>query len=232
MNKIEIKAADGLTITANLYESEPIESPVFILCHQAGFSRGEYIETAEYFFKQGFNCIALDQRSGGEVNGIVNETHKSAVAAGKPTNYTDAAQDIEAAIVYADKEFPEAKKVLLGSSYSSSLALIMGVKYADVLTAVISFSPGEYFELENKSIAAWAKDLQLPIFITSAKAEIDNWAAIFEAIPSANKIGFKPTGNGIHGSRNLWLSTQNHQEYRSALESFINSLELTDILHN
>lgn len=107
----------------------------------------------------------------------------------------------------------------------------MGVKYADVLTAVISFSPGEYFELENKSIAAWAKGLQLPVFITSAKAEMDSWSAIFEAIPSANKIGFKPTGTGIHGSRNLWLSTQNHQEYRSDLERFINSLALTDILH-
>ncbi len=231
MNTIEIKATDGLSITANLYESEHIESAVFILCHQAGFSRGEYLETADYFFKQGFTCIAVDQRSGGEVNGIVNETHKAAVAAGKPTNYIDAAQDIEAVIMYATKEYPGAKKVLLGSSYSASLALIMGVKYADVLTAVISFSPSEYFELANKSIAAWAKDLQLPVFISSAKAEVDGWAAIFEAIPSVNKIGFKPTGTGIHGSRNLWLSTQNHQEYRSALEKFINGLELTDILH-
>jgi len=230
MNKIEIKAADGLGITANLYESEHIECPVFILCHQARFSRGEYIETAEYFFKQGFTCIAIDQRSGGEVNGIVNETHKAAVNAGKPTNYIDAAQDIEAVIAYADKEYPSAKKVLLGSSYSSSLALIMGVKYADVLTAVISFSPGEYFEFENKSIAGWAKDLQLPVFISSAKAEVDGWAAIFEAIPSANKIGYKPTGSGMHGSRNLWMSTQNHQEYRSALQKFIDSLELTNIL--
>ena len=229
MNKIDIKAADGLSITANLYESEHIESPVFILCHQAGFSRGEYLETADYFFKQGFTCIAVDQRSGGEVNGIVNETHKAAVAAGKPTNYIDAARDIEAVIVYATKEYPGAKKVLLGSSYSASLALIMGVKYADVLTAVISFSPGEYFELANKSIADWAKDLQLPVFISSAKSEVDGWAAIFEAVPAANKIGFKPTGTGIHGSRNLWLNTPNHPEYRSALEKFIHSLQLTDI---
>ncbi len=227
MHKIEIKAADGLTITANLYESGHIESPVLLLCHQAGYSRGEYVETADYFFKQGFTCIVPDLRSGGEVNGILNETHKAAVAAGKPTQYTDASQDIEATIVYATKEYPAAKKILLGSSYSASLAIIMGVKFAGVLKAIISFSPGEYFESDNKSIAAWAKNLHLPVFITSAKAEAESWAGIFDAIPAANKTGFKPTGTGIHGSRNLWLSTANHEEYRSALEKFIHSLQLS-----
>jgi pimeloyl-ACP methyl ester carboxylesterase len=229
MNKIAIQAADKLNITANLYEGEPVESPVLILFHQVGFSRGEYVETAEYFHKQVFTCIAPDLRSGGEVNGTANETYKAAVAAGKPTNNTDATQDIEAVIAFVHKKYPTSKTVILGSSYSSSLALIMGVKYGDILTAVISFSRGEYFKLENKSIAAWAKELRVPVFISSAKDELDSWAAIFKAIPSANKIGFKPIGPGIHGSRNLWLSNANHQEYRSALEEFIHSLALTYI---
>lgn len=60
MGKIKIKAADGLTVITDLSASELIESPIFILCHHAGFSRGECIETAEYFLKQGFNCIAVD----------------------------------------------------------------------------------------------------------------------------------------------------------------------------
>lgn len=231
MRKITFRAADGLPVTADLYESEHPQSAVFILCHQAGFNRGEYIETAQYFLEQGFTCMALDQRSGGEVNGVINETHRAAVETGKPTGFADAAQDIEAAIFYANANYPEAKKVLLGSSYSASLAIIMGVKHAGELSAVISFSPGEYFELENKSIEAWAKDLNLPVFITSAKVETNKWAAIFEAIPSSTKTGFKPTEAGVHGSRNLWTSVQNHQEYRDALEIFINHSALTDVLH-
>lgn len=231
MKKITFKASDGLVVTADLYESGQNGSPVLLLCHQAGSSRGEYTETAGYFFKQGFTCIALDQRSGGEANGVVNETHMAAVAAGKPTGFTNALQDIEAAIAYAGIAYPDAKKVLLGSSYSASLALIMGVKHANELSAVISFSPGEYFELENKSIAAWARNLNLPVFITSARVETDRWTAIFEAIPSLNKTGFTPMGAGVHGSRNLWISVQNHQEYRDALEKFINNLALIDMLH-
>ena len=36
MNEIKISAADDLCVIANLYESEYIEYPVFILCHQTG----------------------------------------------------------------------------------------------------------------------------------------------------------------------------------------------------
>ena len=52
---------DGITITADLYEIDSA-SPVILLCHQAGYSRGEYIESAKRLNKFGFNCLAIDQR--------------------------------------------------------------------------------------------------------------------------------------------------------------------------
>ena len=40
------KSHDGLLITANLYLSHKADAPFIILFHQAGWSRGEYKETA------------------------------------------------------------------------------------------------------------------------------------------------------------------------------------------
>src|SRR5437667_8940636 len=94
---ITFPSKDELTITADLYEIDST-SPLILLCHQAGYSRGEYIETAKRLNKFGFNCLAIDQRSGKECNAVRNETARAAVLAGKPGNYPDAEQDIVAAI--------------------------------------------------------------------------------------------------------------------------------------
>ena len=71
---IEYSAKDGLEITADLYEAP--ESDTFILLfHQAGWSRGEYKETAPKLNTLGYSCLAVDQRSGDEVNAVKNKTH-------------------------------------------------------------------------------------------------------------------------------------------------------------
>jgi hypothetical protein len=80
--KITFKASDGLQITADLYILNPSENSFIILFHQARWSRGEYLEIAPKLNKLGFNCMAVDQQSGGEINNIVNETH------GYTTNFT------------------------------------------------------------------------------------------------------------------------------------------------
>ena len=71
--KLTFPSKDGLTTTADWY---PVNSdyPIILLCHQNRFSRGEYVETAPRLNKLGFNCMAIDQRVGEEVNGVRNET--------------------------------------------------------------------------------------------------------------------------------------------------------------
>jgi len=72
---ITFPSKDGLTITADTYITNPDnKTPFIVLFHQAGWSRGEYNEIAPKLNKLGFNCMAVDQRSGGSVNGIQNET--------------------------------------------------------------------------------------------------------------------------------------------------------------
>ncbi len=94
---INFKASDGVNVTADLYMPHETSAPFIILYHQAGYSRGEYLSIAPQLNAMGFNCMAVDQRSGDKVNGIINETHKGAVAANLPTEYLDAIPDMEAA---------------------------------------------------------------------------------------------------------------------------------------
>ena len=79
--KVSFVAEDGLEITADLYEINP-SKPYILLFHQAGSSRGEYLQIANKILKFGYNCLAVDLRSGGEVNFIQNHTALLAIQQG------------------------------------------------------------------------------------------------------------------------------------------------------
>ena len=90
---IQFQSLDKILISAKLYEIDNT-SPVIVLCHQAGYNKYEYSSIALALNKMGFNCIAIDQRSGGEMKNakgevLVNETSIRAKKEGKPTKYKD-----------------------------------------------------------------------------------------------------------------------------------------------
>ena len=225
---ITFASKDGLPITADLYMAHPKSAPLIILFHQARWSRGEYVEIAPKLNLIGFNCMAVDLRSGGEVNGIRNQTFEAAEKALKSTNYVDAYQDIEAAVEYARKYLAEGKLIIWGSSYSSALVLRYAGENPDKIDAVLSFSPGEYFRNQGKS-ATWiseaAAHITKPVFITSAKGEKKAWWKIYEAIPGENKTWYLPETAGNHGSRALWSKFPDSRMYWQAVEKFLNSIK-------
>lgn len=196
--------------------------PFVILFHQAGFSRGEYIETADKFLELGFNCMAIDQRSGDQVNGVINETYKLAKEKNLPTEYMDAMPDIEAAVDFVRDSFEPDALYILGSSYSSVLSIIYAAQNPDAVDGVLAFSPGEYFAYDERAVADYASELMTPIFITSAKNEYENWKGIYNAIPEGDKIKFIPEVESIHGSRALWESTEGNKECWKAVKRFLN----------
>ncbi|OFY93144.1 MAG: hypothetical protein A3K10_08800 [Bacteroidetes bacterium RIFCSPLOWO2_12_FULL_31_6] len=226
-NKITFKASDGLEITADLYVSNPAENSFIILFHQARWSRGEYLEIAPKLNKLGFNCLAVDQRSGGEVNNIINETHQRAEKQKLGTTYIDAEVDINSAIDFIKKEYPKAKKLIIwGSSYSSALVIKIAGDRNDI-DAVLSFAPGEYFDDLGKPtdyVTQSAKNIVEPVFITSAKEEKSNWWNIYQVIPSIGKANFLPETEGQHGSRSLWEKFPEHKLYWEAVTAFLNRL--------
>ena len=145
-----------------------IENPkgFILLCHQAGWSRGEYMETAPIFNSMGYSCMAIDQRSGAEINGVENIV--ASMFNQDSTTYVDAIPDISFAIDKAFDKNNQAPIILLGSSYSSALALILGPPN-DKVKAIISFSPGEYFE--GITITDSLANLNKPLWITSSVPE-------------------------------------------------------------
>ncbi|MBI3500266.1 MAG: dienelactone hydrolase family protein [Bacteroidetes bacterium] len=218
--KISFPASDGLVVTADLYlVSDSL--PYMILCHQAGYSRAEYAETASKFCHLGYNCLAVDARSGNEVNGVKNETAALAVQKKKPATYLDAEKDILAAIDYAYNK--SGKKVfLVGSSYSASLALKIAATNKKV-KAVMAFSPGEYFGTKLKLKDAIA-NLSVPVFVTSAKEEAQDVTTLISDVKSKIKNQFVPTSKGKHGSSCLWKDNPGYHEYWFAIMLFVKQL--------
>ncbi len=219
---IEFPSKDKLPITADLYETK--NSDVFIiLFHQAGSSRGEYQEIAPKLNALGYNCLAVDQRSGNSSNGIKNQTKLQAKQQGKGTKYVDAFQDIEASVAYVKEKYAPKKIVIWGSSYSSSLVLKYAGDYPTAVQAVLSFSPGEYFGSKD-FISQSAQHITIPTFITSARGEKKGWSGIYSNISSSKKQSFIPQGSGNHGSSALWSSKKDHKEYWEAVTAFLKTI--------
>ncbi len=222
---VEFAAADGQEVTADSYvtHSDP-KTPFIVLFHQAGWSRGEYREIAPKLGAMGFNCLAVDQRSGGEVNGVTNETTARAKQAGLDTNYPDALPDMLAAIRFAREEHAQGQLLIWGSSYSAALVLKIAGDEPELVDGVLAFAPGEYFARYGKPdawITASARKIQVPAFITSAKSEKPAWWKIYEAIPSKAKAHFLPETDGNHGSRALWEKFADSADYWEAVASFL-----------
>ena len=219
--KLTFPSKDGLMITADWY---PVSSslPVILLCHQNPFSRGEYNETALRLNKFGFNCLALDQRVGDEVNGIINETAIEAKKKNLTPTFADAEQDIVTAVDYLFEKY-QRPITILGSSYSASLALKIAAENPNV-ASIIVFSPGEYFD-DKKYISNHIQTLTKPIFATSSREEADGVTELLKDINSRIKIQYIPASKGDHGSKVLWPDSQYNQEYWIALMSFLERIK-------
>lgn len=218
---VTFKAKDGLEITADLYTSST-QNPYIILLHQAGYSRGEYREIAPKLVNLGYNCLAIDQRSGNEVNYVKNETAIRAKEKKLPTNYLDALSDINAAIEFV-KEKTNKPIVLWGSSYSASLGLIVASEDLKI-GALVVFSPGEYFQPTNYVKTKIAK-VSIPILALSSKSEYEKMVDLLSVVAKPLVTTFKPTDEGRHGSKALWSSNPSNKEYWMAVTMFFSKIK-------
>ena len=214
--KVTIPSKDSLLITADMYVQDD-SNPFIVLCHQENYSRGEYQEIGKKINALGYNCIAIDLRSGGDVNGVKNETAALAKQQRKGQSYLDAEQDI-LDFVYFMSEQPV---VLWGSSYSASLALKIA-ESNDKVGTVIAFSPAEHFKGMN--LAEKIRTLDKPVFITSAKTEATDVLTLTKNIRSTNKTQYIPKGLGGHGSKVLWSNSPDYLDYWSAIVLFLKDL--------
>lgn len=219
--RITFKAPDGVTIFADVYETKTNDK-IMLLCHQAGYSKGEYFETAKKLNALGYTCIAIDQRSGDSVNKDINLTAKMATLKKLNTGYIDAEVDIVTAVNHVFNLYHK-KIIVMGSSYSASLILKIATAQKDKIAATISYSPGEYFTdktLVSKNLA----QLTIPVYITCSKKEVIAVEKLFNASAMKNITFFKPVNDGNHGSKVLWKNNANNQEYWDSLLLFLKTI--------
>jgi len=222
--RVEFSSADSLLITADLYETENDTKNFIILLHQAEYSRGEYKEIATRLIKLGFNCLAIDMRSGGEVNYVRNETAIRAKDASMNTSFLECQKDIDAALAYTKTTFADPEITLFGSSFSAALALLTAVKDTSV-KAVIAFSPGEFFEPEI-SVAKSLPALHIPCYIASPKSEYPYIEKLTAKMPKDNVVIYTPErGDGLHGAKTLWWESSTRNEFWLSLLFFLNDIK-------
>lgn len=220
---ITFPSSDGLSVTASLYVQDK-SFPFIILFHQANYSRGEYIETAPRLMKLGYNCLAVDLRSGKEVNFIQNETATRAREKILSTNYLDAEKDMLAAIEFLKQSNKKGKFILFGSSYSASLALKIAKNNPSV-SAVVAFSPGEYFQ-PQLSIKKQIAGLDKPLFIACTSNEYPFVKELFSDVSDNLITWWTPSkGAGTHGSSALWQSNAGNGECWLSLLIFFKNLK-------
>lgn len=222
--EINFKASDGVQITGDLYLIEDKDAPFIILYHQANYSRGEYRPIAPSLNDLGFNCLAIDQRAGKEINGVINQTNQEAIKQGKGTGYAESIVDLEAALDYVKNKLFAKKIIIWGSSYSAAHSFYIGSKYSGQIHGILAFSPGECCHVDDKKVKDHASNVDCPVFITSAKKEHDGWKDIYDSLKS-EKYCYLPSGDGIHGSKALWPINEGFEGYWAQVKEFLNKLK-------
>lgn len=225
-SRLSFASGDGLAVYADHYFAD-ISYPYIILFHQLESSRGEYREIAPRLNKLGYNCLAVDLRTGGEINFIRNETILNSPSGSSSQRLFESKKDMEASIDFV-KSLSGKKAVLFGSSFSASLALILAAEREDVL-AVVAFSPGEYFS-GNPNVSNKLSQLTKPAFIAAARSERKIVLEMTRTIPPARKTLFFPSSaEGSHGAKSLFEKEKGNGDYWLALMMFFNSLKNIEV---
>ena len=208
-----LHSRDAVAIYGTLSRAHAHNDKVLLLFHQARASRHEYDSLIVGFNKLGYDTLAIDQRSGGDLFGGHNQTVQ---ALGKSADYLDAAPDLDAALAWA-REQHYGKIVAVGSSYSSALVILLAAKHPPGLTAIASFSPGEYFDDKNMMKNAAAK-VSVPFYITT---DPDESGSVTEVLSKAhgNNIEHYLPKNGVHGASTL-VEARDAKGYAANLKNF------------
>jgi alpha-beta hydrolase superfamily lysophospholipase len=195
-----LKAADGVVIYARAWAAEAPGAPTILLFHQAGSSKSEYAPLGPRLAELGYNALAIDQRSGGDLYQPPNETVQHL---GRSEAYPAVLPDMEAALAWARQTHPHAPIYAWGSSYSAALVFALAARHPHEIDAVIAFSPGEYLD-DKHFVRDAAKRVRVPVFIDSA-ADADeerSARAIYDAVAASTKEDYVPKA-GIHGASTL-----------------------------
>jgi dienelactone hydrolase len=171
--EVSFKAADGVQVFGDVYASPRGErEPVILLFHQAGSdARGEYTVIAERLQKNGYNVVAIDQRSGGDRFGGVNRT--MAGLEDKEIGYCEAYPDLVAALTFAREHGFYGRLAVWGSSYSAGLVFKLAAENSEQVNAVLGFSPASGGPMADCSPSDYLDKVKAPVLALRPKREME-----------------------------------------------------------
>jgi dienelactone hydrolase len=217
---VTLTTADHVKVFASYYGTGDKGKPILLLFHQAGGSGAEYAEIAPKLNALGFNALALDQRSGGDLFGRPNRTVK---ALGHSTGYRAALPDLQAALDWA-RANDTGKIVVCGSSYSAALVFLLAANNPGKIAALMAFSPGEYLGSRHAVHDAAEKLKGVAVFVSSAsnRGEIAAARAIVNAVPTKDKTQLVPK-HAPHGASalNAEANPNGYKQVWAAVERFL-----------
>ena len=209
-------AKDKTRVYASYYRAMNNNSKIVLLFHQAGSNRMEYEPLLSSLHIAGFDTLTVDQRSGDTRWGADNMTVKRI---GQSAEYADAYPDLETALEYAVKRKYKTI-VVVGSSYSASLAIVLGSKNPNKIDAVAAFSPGEYFPDKNwikTAAAAFEPEFNQVI---NEKQRVEEVLVRTEGNDVTN---YRPL-NSVHGVSSC-RQDMNPEGYKENLENFLSFIK-------
>jgi dienelactone hydrolase len=197
--QVQFSTADGRTVFAELYSATAEKNaPLLMLFHQAGSNAKEYAPLTSEWTKNGFKCLAVNLRSGGDMWDADNPT---AAQYRRDPGYLAAYQDMEAAMNWALRQRFD-RIAVVGSSYSASLVFHLADQFTQI-SLVAAFSPGEYGEMKG-SVGAWMSAVRCPVLVACAASEEADVRPLFKNvrepdIPGASNV-FVVFDPGAHGA--------------------------------
>lgn len=219
---VTITATDGMKVNASFVKGG--DKGVVLMFHQAGSNLHEYDPIAPRISERGWDCLQVDQRAGGEMWGEKNVTG----SVSEHEDYLSAYPDLVAALKWAEDQGYK-RIVAWGSSYSASLVLRLASEH-ETVDAVVSFSPGEYFDSPGL-VAGWNAKVNVPCFFAATSEEL--LADVFAIVDTKPKSQGREqdivfgTKDGVHGSSAL-RSDKNPadaEKYWQKLELFFKTFE-------
>ncbi|MBN9502709.1 MAG: dienelactone hydrolase family protein [Armatimonadetes bacterium] len=219
--ELTLKASDGKSVFGRLFPAKGTAKGVVLMFHQARSNMEEYAPIAPKVAELGFDCLTIDQRSGGDMWGAKNRTAASYSSA---QDYLSAYPDLEGALDWA-KAKSYGKIVAWGSSYSAALSLKLAAEHPEV-SAVLSFSPGEYFG-EKGTVAGWNAKIKAPVLMAFSRRESGNGG--YDLFKTAGKFPARSHdaiivhADGVHGSSTLRAdkNPKSNDYYWKGVETFL-----------
>ncbi|NVK52588.1 MAG: alpha/beta hydrolase [Flavobacteriaceae bacterium] len=200
--EVSFYAKDSMKVVGDLYEQNKSQ-PIILLFHQArSNAKGEYSTIIPKLTAKGFNVLAIDQRSGGQLFGNYNRTLAGSTY--KNYSYCEAYPDLEAALLYISKQGYQGKKIVWGSSYSAALAIKLAHNHQNKIHGVLAFSPASGGPMKDCNADNLLKTLKTPLLLLRPSKEmgIESVKKQFNLATEFNHQTYIAK-DGVHGSSML-----------------------------